>query len=66
VPTQVLAYTSDSYDSYQEYFSGDYVYGNTREFFPSGYTWWNMKGVIGGRKSQLVGGKYHMDAIPYS
>ena len=65
VPTQVLAYTSDGVDSYQEYFSGDYVYGHTREFFPSGYTWWNMKGVIGGRKSLLQGGKYHMDAIPW-
>ena len=57
----VLASTDDGHDSYQTYFSGDLVYGNVKEFFPSGYTWWHLKNVIGGRYTLNKGGHYHMD-----
>jgi hypothetical protein len=58
----VLAYTgSGGKDAYQEYYSGDMVYGNVREYFPNGYTWWYMKQLLGGRFSQMKGGEYHMD-----
>ena len=62
ISPQVLAVTDgDHEDSYQTYFSGDLVYGNVREYFPSGYTWWMLKNVIGGRYTSHKGGDYHMD-----
>lgn len=61
VPIQVLAMTDDGTDSYQEYFSGDYTYGNVRQFFPSGYTWWYMHNTLGGRLTSNSGGRFHMD-----
>ena len=62
ISPQVLAVTDgDHEDSYQTYFSGDLVYGNVREYFPSGYTWWMLKNVIGGRYTNHSGGDYHMD-----
>ncbi|MBR4315784.1 MAG: hypothetical protein IKP65_02260, partial [Alphaproteobacteria bacterium] len=61
VPPQILAATDDGADSYQEYYSGDLVYGQVKEYFPSGYTWWFMKQVLGGRYTSHKGGKYHMD-----
>lgn len=64
IAPQVLACVNDEggpRDSFQTYFSGDLVYGNVREYFPSGYTWWMMKNVIGGRITQNLGGWYHMD-----
>ena len=57
----VVLATTNSNDAYQQYYSGDMAYGNVREYFPCGYTWWNMKQVIGGRYSKLLGGQYHMD-----
>ncbi len=57
----VLASTDDGRDSYQTYFSGDLVYGNVKEYFPSGYTWWHLKNVIGGRCTDNKGGMYHID-----
>ena len=57
----VLATTDDDVDSYQDYNSGDLVYGMVREHFPSGYTWWYMKQVLGGRYTRHPGGTYHMD-----
>lgn len=61
ISPQVLAATDDGRDSYQTYFSGDYVYGNVREYFPSGYTWWMLKNILGGRYTDNKGGGYHMD-----
>ena len=62
ISPQVLAVTDgDHEDAYQTYFSGDLVYGNVREYFPSGYTWWMLKNVIGGRYTSHKGGDYHMD-----
>ena len=57
----VLAMTDDNRDSFQSYYSGDIVYGNVREYFPSGYTWWYMQQVLGGRVTMHEGGRYHMD-----
>lgn len=56
----VLAYTGGS-DAYQEFYSGDLSYGNVREYFPPGYTWWWLKQCLGGRYSTLSQGTYHMD-----
>ena len=61
VPSQVLATTIDGTDSYQQYYSGDPGYGQVKEYFPSGYTWWYMKQVLGGRVTNHSGGHYHMD-----
>ena len=61
IAPQVLACTDDGRDSFQTYFSGDYVYGNVREYFPSGYTWWMLKNTLGGRYTDNLGGGYHMD-----
>lgn len=61
ISPQVLASTDDGRDTYQTYFSGDLVYGNVKEYFPSGYTWWMLKGVIGGRCTENKGGYYHLD-----
>ena len=61
ISPQVLACTSCTRDSYQTYFSGDLVYGNVKEYFPSGYTWWFMKQLLGGRITENKGGWYHMD-----
>ena len=60
----VLASTDDGVDSYQVYFSGDARYGNVREYFPSGYTWWFMHQQLGGRYTTHQEGKYHMDDQP--
>lgn len=57
----VLAKTDDNRDSFQAYYSGDLVYGNVREYFPSGYTWWFMKQLLGGRVTTHLGGRFHMD-----
>ena len=56
----VLAYTGGG-DAYQEYYSGDMSYGNVREYYPPGYTWWFLKQTLGGRYSSLSQGPYHMD-----
>ena len=61
ISPQVLASTDDGRDTYQTYFSGDLVYGNVKEYFPSGYTWWMLKNVIGGRYTLNQGGYYHLD-----
>jgi len=61
ISPQVLASTDDGRDTYQTYFSGDLVYGNVKEYFPSGYTWWMLKNVIGGRYTLNKGGYYHLD-----
>jgi hypothetical protein len=63
-PPIVLAYTDGKADSYQEYNSKDMSYGRLREYFPSGYTWWFMHQVMGGRSTSLSGGTYHMDDKP--
>ena len=57
----VLAWTDDDRDSFQSYYSGDLVYGNVREYFPSGYTWWYMQQLLGGRVTLHHGGRFHMD-----
>ena len=61
IPSMVLAATDDGSDSYQQYYSGDPTYGQVKEYFPSGYTWWYMKQVLGGRHTEHLGGHYHMD-----
>lgn len=57
----VIGMTDDTRDSFQRYYSGDLVYGYVCEYFPSGYTWWFMKQLLGGRYTDHVGGHYHMD-----
>lgn len=64
IDSVVLATTDDGVDSYQDYYSGDMVYGIVREHFPSGYTWWFMKQVLGGRVTKHTSGTYHMDDAP--
>ena len=61
IPPVVLACTDCGRDSFQKYKSGDEVYGVVTEYFPSGYTWWFMKQKLGGRLTENLGGKYHMD-----
>lgn len=56
----VLAYTNGG-DAYQEYYSGDLSYGNVREYYPPGYTWWWLKQCLGGRYTTWSQGPYHMD-----
>ena len=57
----VIGMTDDGRDSFQRYYSGDLVYGSVLEYFPSGYTWWYMKQLLGGRYTDHCGGHYHMD-----
>lgn len=56
----VLAYTGGA-DAYQEYYSGDLSYGNVRQYYPPGFTWWFQNQCLGGRCSDLTQGQYHMD-----
>lgn len=61
VPSVILAANDNGIDSHVQFWSGDYEWGTVREYYPPGMSWWWLNKVIGGRYSDLTGGRYHMD-----
>lgn len=64
IPFIVFA-TTNGHDSYQSYNSADDMFKIVKQYFPTGYTWWYMKQLMGGRFTTHSLGYYHMDEANY-